>query len=218
MPLKAPILQSIDPEMLLFGRVHLEWSAVEGATSYLLYRDFDPIEDVTGWNAYSIIQTGLNYEDLNYENNVSYFYAVKACAGNENERSHLSNTERIDIHLPPNLQINSTKIRDEAYLKSLQPTKINDKIWQLARLQLILEQTFPQRTLEYLKIKFKSIKRDLPEFNGLFVQPSEAQIRERAQQIYYDKLDKMILDWRVSEKELIVKKIEELLEFEMIER
>jgi hypothetical protein len=212
--IEPPKLNSIDKETVLFGSIYISWTKIENSTAYHLFRDYEPITDVRGWVPYAIIDNGNTfYNDENYDNGSTYFYAVKAVNALRQE-SPLSNPQQVKVNLPAHLVVDLDNVEVAAYYESKKPISLDNKIWDLARLQLILELSFPKRTLEYLKIKVKSIKRDLPEFKGLFIEPTEEEIRHRAQQIFNEKLDQMDINWRVSEKELVFNKLEELREYE----
>ena len=210
--IETPKLHPIDPEMVLFGSIHIEWETIEDVEEYLLFRDYEPIENVDGWVAYAIIEKGkTDFDDTNFNNNSTYFYAL--AAKNGSVQSNISNVERVKVNIPPHLNVLENNVEEGAYYESKRQNDFDKKIWELARLQLIFENTFPKRDLNYLKIKVKSIHKDLPEFNGLFIEPTNHEIQSRAQEIFNQKPDNMNLDWRLSEKKLIMKKIEELLEF-----
>ena len=197
---------------MLFGAVHLTWSDV-GADAYYIYRDYEKIKDISGWHVYAIVDQGETaYDDNNIQNNAVYYYVVVAVKGNE--KSENSNCERVKVQLPEHLTIDTHSVAEAAYYESQSPRRVDEKIWELARLSLILEHSFPNRSIEYLKIKVKTLKGDLPEFTGLFIEPTESEIRTRAQEIFYLNPDRMELDWNISERELVLKKIQELLEFE----
>jgi hypothetical protein len=213
MVLAAPKLDPIDPESILFGSLHISWSQVPGTKAYYVFRDDELITNVAGWHPYAIVDNGNTYfDDSQYQNGSLFYYSIISV--NDNERSILSNCQRVKVKIPAHILIDSHFVQEAAYYESQSSRKFDDKIWTVARLQLILEHTFPQRDIEYLKIKVKSIPRDLPEFSGLFNEPIEAEIRERARTIYNQNRSQMSLDWEISEKELVIKKIQELLEFE----
>jgi hypothetical protein len=208
----TPELYPIDAQQLLFGSIHLTWSDV-GANTYLIFRDYEKITDISGWHEYAAIDQGKTYyEDNNIQNHRIYYYVVVAAVGNE--RSGISNCVGVKTDFPEHIMIDTHSVAEAAYYESQSPRKFEEKIWELARMSLILERSFPNRSVEYLKIKVKSIKKDLPEFTGLFFQPTENEIRNRAQEISYLNPDRMEVDWNISERELIIKKIQELLEVE----
>lgn len=211
--INTPELRPIDPEMLLFGSIHIEWSNC-GVDTYYIYRDQDPIDMVEGYIPYAIVERNTFFDDTNFQNGAVFYYAVVAVDQKSGQQSKVSNSERVKIHIPPHLVVEQNSIAEGAYFESMAPKRFDEKIWQFARLQLILERTFPERHMDYLRIKVKSIKRDIPEFKGLFVEPTENEIRIRAQQIYDSKPDKMEIDWKLTEMDLILKKIQELLEFQ----
>ena len=81
MALVAPKLHPIDPEMLLFGKIHILWEDV-GAPIYFLFRDYEPIKNISGWAPYQVIDEGkTSFDDSVFENHHVYYYAV--CAVNE---------------------------------------------------------------------------------------------------------------------------------------
>ena len=209
----SPKLFPIDKEYILFGGIHLYWSAVPGATSYNIYRDYEKITNIQGWHSYASVNgETVTYDDQSFQNKSVYYYVVVAVKGTE--LSPISNCERVQVKIPEHLMIESQQVKEAAYFSSIKSSKIDEKIWNLARLQLIIENSFPTRTIDYLMIKVKSLKKDLPEFGGLLNVPTEEQIRLRAEEIYRKNVEHMELDWQISEREYLLKKIEELIEFE----
>ena len=210
----APKLYPIDPEMLLFGKIHLEWENV-GAPVYYVFRDYDEIKNVSGWQPYGVVEDGsTSFDDSAFENNRVYYYAICAVAENGINKSEISNSEKIKVHLPENLIVNRKNLEEAAYYESKAAKNYNDKLWELARLRLIFKNTFPDRNLDYLESQVKSLKRDLPEFTGLFMQPTESEIQKEANYLRSIQLNSMNLDWDLSEFKLIKKKIEDLIEYE----
>jgi hypothetical protein len=211
--INPPVLNPIDSEMLLFGSVHIEWSDC-GVDTYYVFRDQDPIDMVEGYMPYAIVERKTFFDDSNFKNNATYYYAIVAIDLKSGQQSKVSNSERVRINLPAHLIVEQNSIAESAYFESMAPKRYDEKIWQFARLQLILETTFPNRDVDYLRIKVRSLKHDLPEFKGLFIEPTESEIRKRAQLIYENNQNKMEIDWKLAEMELIMKKIQELLEFQ----
>lgn len=209
MVLAAPKLNPIDPESVLDGSIHISWSDV-GATSYLIFRDNEPITDISGWHPYGVVET-TQYEDNNFEDGRTYFYVIVGSEGNA--RSPLSNCEFVKVKIPQHLLIDNHSVEEAAYFESKSSKMHDEKVWRMARLHLIFEMSFPNRDIYYLKIKVKSLARDLPEFKGLLIEPTESQIRKKAQEISEIYANEMKLDWELSERELILKKIQELVEY-----
>ena len=170
--INAPILNPIDHEMLLFGSVHLEWSDC-GVDTYYVFRDQDPIDMVEGYVPYAIIEHKTYFDDTNFQNGNVYYYAIVAVDSKSCQQSKVSNSERIRVNIPAHLVVEQSLIAEGAYFESMAPKRFDEKIWQFARLQLILETTFPNRSLDYLRIKVRSLKRDVPEFKGLLIEPTE---------------------------------------------
>ncbi len=214
MSLESPRLKPIDEELLLFGKIHLSWTDVD-APIYYVFRDYEPVRDVSGWQPYQIIEEGkTQFDDSFFENNTTYYYAVMSVSEDENEKSDLSNTEKVKVDIPPNLIVDKHQLEEAAYYESRQKSNYEQKAWELARYQVIFEKTFPERDMEYLKTQVKTLKDDLPEFDGLFHEPTESEIKKRLGKIYEEKASKMDLDWRLSELKLIKKKLEDLVEYE----
>ncbi len=214
MTLPAPKLHPIDEEMVLFGKIHLEWTDV-GAPNYFIYRDYEPVKNICGWQPYQVVESGkTNYDDSFFENQRTYYYAIVAASEDGLEKSPPSNTESVKVELPPNLVVDKHQLEEAAYYESRELTDYDEKIKQLARYKLIFEKTFPDRDLNYLETRVKSLKRDLPEFTGMFKVPTESEIIDRAADIVQNRPSKMELDWDLSEHKLIKKKIEDLIEYE----
>ena len=214
MALEAPKLHPIDDEMLLFRIIHLEWTDV-GAPNYFIYRDYEPIKNVCGWQPYQVVDAGkTHFDDSLFENQRTYYYAIVAASEDGLERSQPSNTESIKVKLPPNLVVDKHQLEEAAYFESRQLADFDEKVKQLARYKLIFEKTFPNRDLDYLETQVKSLKRDLPEFSGMFKLPTESEILHRAGLIMQKSPTKMELDWDLSEHKLIKKKIEDLVEYQ----
>lgn len=208
----APVLHPINTASVISGYVVISWSEVKDAT-YYLYRDVEPVTNVAGWFPYAIIEHGkTTYEDHNLHNHQQLFYAVQAVWGGE--RSPLSNSIKLQIHYPDHITVDPQEIQKVAYLESQKGEKYEVKVWTYARLVLIIEMTFPNRSWDYLERHVKCLKDNLPEFKGIIIEPTESQIRQRAQQIYESHLSPMELDWTIAELQLILQKIHELIEFE----
>jgi hypothetical protein len=209
MVLTAPKLDPINPESVLDGSIHISWSNV-GTASYYVFRDTEPITDISGWYAYGMVETN-HYEDYNFENGRIYYYVVIGVE--ENARSPLSNCQSVKVKIPPHLLIDNHSVEEAAYFESKSAKMHDEKLMRMARLYCIFEQSFPNRDIYYLKIKVKSLDRDLPEFKGLLIEPTESQIHKRGLEISQNYVNEMKLDWELSERELILKKIQELVEY-----
>jgi hypothetical protein len=205
-PIEPPQLEPI----VYQGDIVIKWSSV-GADVYYIFRDTDPIENVQGWFPYATIDHGQTcYHDSNLNPGEKLYYAVQAVIGSE--KSALSNNQ--SIKLPEHLIVNTEFIQKAAYFESKSNQKYDEKVWTIARLLLIIERSFPNRDLDYLKFKVKDLKRDLPELKGILTYPSEWEIKTRAEQIYSTHPEPKDLDWSISEATLVLQKIHELIELE----
>jgi len=97
-PLNAPILDPILPDVLKTDEVLLNWSEVHGAKKYFIFRDTNPITNSTdGKLIGSTIQT--YYTDKNLINGI-YYYAITASDNYTN--STISNCLKIIISIQNN--------------------------------------------------------------------------------------------------------------------
>lgn len=205
-PITPPVLETI----VYHGDIVIKWSCV-GADVYYLFRDTEPIENIQGWFPYATIDHGQTcYHDNNLIPGEKLYYAVQASL--RNEKSSLSNVK--SIKLPEHIIVNQEFIQQAAYFESKSNHKYDEKVWTIARLLLIIEKSFPNRDLNYLKFKVKDLKRDLPELKGLLTYPSDWEIKTRAEQIYTSHPDPKDLDWSISEAQLVLQKIHELIELD----
>jgi peptide/nickel transport system substrate-binding protein len=93
----APILNVITPNPDTDGDIFLNWSDVEGATSYNVYRDTTFITDISGMTP--IAQPTSSQYDDNGLNEGTYFYVITG--ENAGEETPISNCESVLVDLPP---------------------------------------------------------------------------------------------------------------------
>ncbi len=94
--LNSPVLASFSPNPSTDGIISLDWSTVEGATAYYLFRSRLPI--IYTFQMLPIMNISLNH----YQDSLSYsgtwYYAI--IAGNSSGRSLLSNCESVWVDHP----------------------------------------------------------------------------------------------------------------------
>jgi hypothetical protein len=74
-PLEPPIWVYLDPIKIIGNDVHLEWNAVDGATSYPIYRSEDPY---TGFTQIGVAYTTYYIDEGVVETGKKYFYLLIA--------------------------------------------------------------------------------------------------------------------------------------------
>jgi hypothetical protein len=209
----VPQLYPLTKADLAGDALKIHWSDV-GATTYLLYRDEEPITNIEGWFPYAVIDRGqTEFLDHNLTNGATVYYAVQAVQNGQ--KSALSNSVRFKVQFPEHLVLQKEQIKEAAYFESKNTPQYDQKVWKYAQAILTLEKSFPQRSIEYLENHVRSLKQDVPEFAGMLYEPTEAEIRMQAKKIYESHPDPMELDWKLSEALLIIKKMQELIEFEI---
>ena len=92
----APELLPIVPAESETGEITLLWTAVDGATEYLVYRDVSYITALTGFEDVSRT-TDNSYVDSLVTNDI-YYYAV--VASNQFGNSTISNIEYVEVLIP----------------------------------------------------------------------------------------------------------------------
>ncbi|MHA1341744.1 MAG: SBBP repeat-containing protein, partial [Promethearchaeota archaeon] len=92
-PINPPILDKIVPNPNTDGNVTLHWSSVEGASSYLVYRDTECITDIS--NLIAIIEiSGTTYNDMGLTDGTYYYVIVAKGPGGS---SNMSNCESVTV-------------------------------------------------------------------------------------------------------------------------
>ncbi|MHA1821217.1 MAG: fibronectin type III domain-containing protein, partial [Promethearchaeota archaeon] len=95
--LASPILDKIVPNPDTDGNITLQWSSVEGANSYLVYRDTKCITDISKLT--TIIEiSGTTYNDTGLTNGTYYYVIVAKGSGGS---SNISNCESVTVAIPP---------------------------------------------------------------------------------------------------------------------
>ncbi len=95
--INAPVLSPITPNPSFNGNIYLNWSEIQDADNYTIYRDFSYI------NGYmqSLIEIG-NTEETYFDDSVFvdavYYYAV--CSSNETGNSEFSNCVSVSVEFP----------------------------------------------------------------------------------------------------------------------
>ncbi|MHA1270221.1 MAG: hypothetical protein ACTSPY_10580 [Candidatus Helarchaeota archaeon] len=94
----APILNSIIPEINTIGIISLNWTNVDGATRYYIYRANLPIDSVENLTAIAVINS-TNYQDIIVVSGTYYYVIV---AGNDQVNSTSSNNSSAIVTLRNN--------------------------------------------------------------------------------------------------------------------
>ncbi|MBD3229213.1 MAG: hypothetical protein GF329_13605, partial [Candidatus Lokiarchaeota archaeon] len=96
----TPILNFITPNPDYNGIIELDWSNVENATEYYIYRDISTITDITGMTPIAMVS------DSNYTDTVSidddYYYVI--IGANEEHNGSISNCENVTVIISPTLE------------------------------------------------------------------------------------------------------------------
>ncbi len=100
-PQEPPNLESFNPNPDYFGNVNVNWSMVENATEYHIYRNTSYI-NTPDEQLRIVTVTDTNYTDVLTQNG-TYYYAV--VAANAFGNSSLSNCESVKVQVTPNTTI-----------------------------------------------------------------------------------------------------------------
>jgi len=94
--INSPILNKIVPNPDTDGNITLQWSSVEGASSYLVYRDTKCIKDISNLTAIAEI-SGTTYNDTGLTSGTYYYVIVAKGPGGS---SNMSNCESVTVAIP----------------------------------------------------------------------------------------------------------------------
>ncbi|NVM56013.1 MAG: hypothetical protein HWN66_20110, partial [Candidatus Helarchaeota archaeon] len=105
--LNHPVLESISPNLNIDGNITLNWSEVDGATSYNIYRSRFPITCIDEMIPIATVST-KHYQDTVTTNGIYYYVIV---AGNSTGNSSLSNCKSVEVRLTsPTISTNNFTI------------------------------------------------------------------------------------------------------------
>ncbi|MFX1358327.1 MAG: ABC transporter substrate-binding protein, partial [Promethearchaeota archaeon] len=97
LPALAPVLNVIIPNPDTDGDIFLNWSDVDGATSYNVYRDTSSITDISGMTPITM-PISSQYDDNGLPEGTYYYVITGVNAG---EETPISNCESVLVDLPP---------------------------------------------------------------------------------------------------------------------
>ena len=96
-PLNSPVLASILPNPSIDGLITLNWSEVEGASTYRIYRSCFPI--TSEYQLVPIANVSVSHYQDTLSNGGCWYYAI--VAENSSGRSAMSNCESVIVTIPP---------------------------------------------------------------------------------------------------------------------
>jgi len=211
-------LRKIDRTKILLGEIELRWICDEAnINKFEIFKSKSSNIDVINEAPYAVVEHASKneageyiYVDKNIPKENSIYYKIVAT---QDEIKFSSNTELARLKILEHLNLDDEYIKNAAYYESLQNTHYDKKIWRIAEIDLILQRNF-NMNFQFLKRELRSLKQAFPKFSGKIEYPKHDEIKEKARILFQSGLNPNDMDWYFIERELILKKILALIEFE----
>ena len=211
-------LKKIDKSKILLGEIELLWNCDDPKINkFEIFRSKNSNINLSTDTPLTIIENSSKNEaeeyvfiDTSFPTDSNLYYLISASIDGI---KFSSNIELAKVKILNSLNLDDEYIKNAAYYESLQNTPCDKKIWRVAEIDLILHNHFPI-DFKALKTELRSLKKTFPNFQGKIEYPKHEQIKEKAKALYMSGINLNDLDWLYIERELILKKILALIEYE----